>query len=107
MMMMVTNEGEPKWKKISSYQPALDSIWTIIPKELADSSCSFAPVYMSLTDHKAKTLSGIVGEAQKFIYDPQNHVPGVTLSLAGGSAGIEAATNIVISQANSQMLYLV
>jgi predicted RND superfamily exporter protein len=64
-------------------------------------------LYISLTDHKARTLDTIVNTVQSFIANPANQSPNFKLSLAGGNAGIDAATNIVIKQANRNMLLLV
>ena len=69
--------------------------------------CSFDPITISLTDHKAATLNAVVNVAQKFIDDPANQGAGFTMSLLGGTAGIEAATNIVVAQANTIMLVLI
>ncbi len=107
MIEMLLTEGSPKWYDISSNSNELNDAYSDVAPSLTDADCSFAPVYVSLTDHKAATLDAVVNAAQKFITNPTNQVPGVTYSLAGGNAGIEAATNDVITQANNQMLYLV
>jgi len=60
-----------------------------------------------LKDHKASTLTAVIQKIQTFIDNPANQGPLFKFSLAGGNAGIAAATNIVIANANNQMLYLV
>ncbi len=60
-----------------------------------------------MADHKATTLSQVLGVTQKSIGDPVNQSPKYRLSLVGGNAGNDAATNIVIQQANRNMLLLV
>lgn len=107
MIATMLAEGSPKWYDISSFQPSLDDDSRYVPPNLENESCTFAPIFVALTDHKATTLDKVVNLVQNFINNPKNQVQGMTISLAGGSAGIEAATNIVIKQANSQMLYLV
>jgi predicted RND superfamily exporter protein len=62
---------------------------------------------VSLSDHKAATLKRVVDAIQQFIAEPVNQSAMFKISLAGGNAGIEAATNQVIEQANSEMIYLV
>jgi predicted RND superfamily exporter protein len=101
---MLLSEGSPKWDSIihnsTDYVP-------YVPSALQNSSCSFLPLYVSLRDHKAASLTAVVSLVQNFIANPANQSPNFKISLAGGNAGIAAATNIVIKQANSQMLYLV
>ena len=104
---MLLTEDAPKWFGIEPNQDMLNSIDAALPPELADFNCSFAPLYISLRDHKAKTLTTVVNTVKSFIDDPKNQSPDFKLSLAGGNAGIQAATNIVIKQANRSMLFLV
>jgi uncharacterized protein len=63
------------------------------------------PVIAYLSDHKAETLSRVVAAAADFA-DKHNDKDRQFL-LAAGSAGIEAATNIVVEQANRTMLLYV
>jgi predicted RND superfamily exporter protein len=104
---MLMTENAPKWYAIVPNQAALDDLSEYVPHSLRNFSCTFLPVYVSLTDHKAQTLSTVVNAVQTFADDPRNQSPTFKISLAGGDAGIAAATNIVIKQANNQMLYLV
>jgi predicted RND superfamily exporter protein len=62
---------------------------------------------VSLTDHRAKSLDMVVNTVQQFIDNPANQGANFKMSLAGGNAGIEAATNIVIQNADRNMLFLV
>jgi len=101
---MLLSEGSPKWDSVihnsTDYVP-------FVPSTLQNSSCTFLPLYVFLSDHKAATLTKTVNLIRNFIANPANQSPDFKISLAGGNAGIAAATNIVIKQANSQMLYLV
>jgi predicted RND superfamily exporter protein len=106
-MFMLGTEGSPKWYGIEPTWGILGNLALEMPSELKNFNCSFAPVYVNLIDHKAKTLETVTAVAQKFIADPSNQASDFKLSLAGGNAGIEAATNIVIKQANRDMLLLV
>ena len=63
------------------------------------------PVIAYLADHKAETLDRVVAAAAEFA-DKHNDKDRQFL-LAAGSAGIEAATNIVVEQANRTMLLYV
>jgi predicted RND superfamily exporter protein len=107
MATMLITENSPKWFAILKNQQAIDDFSPFIPRALENINCTFVPVYVSLTDHKAGTLSAVVSSVQSFIADPAHQSPDFKISLAGGNAGIAAATNIVIAQANARMLYLV
>jgi predicted RND superfamily exporter protein len=104
---MLLTESIPEWYGIEPNQDMLNGMFDITPSDLASFNCTFAPLYISMTDHRARSLELVVNTAQKFINDPENQSPYVKLSLAGGNAGIEAATNIVVKQANRNMLFLV
>ncbi len=104
---MLMTEGSPKWYMILGSQPAVDDLNLYFPSSLQDIQCDFIPLYISLKDHKAATLTAVVKTVNQFIADPANQSPKFKISMAGGNAGIEAATNIVIDQANGEMLYLV
>jgi predicted RND superfamily exporter protein len=101
------NEDSPKWNDLILNQPFLDNLWPYVPRNYANFSCTFDPLYISLTDHKAATLDTVVNNIQNFMKQPQNQSPNFKISLAGGNAGIEAATNVVIKNANHIMLLLV
>jgi predicted RND superfamily exporter protein len=107
MATMLITENVPKWYAIIRNQSAIDDFSPFIPRALENIGCTFVPVYVSLTDHKAGTLNAVVASVQSFIANPAHVSPDYKISLAGGSAGIDAATNIVIAQANARMLYLV
>lgn len=62
-------------------------------------------MYAFLTDHKADTLDRVVASVQAFAHD--NDSEQAQFLLAAGSAGIEAATNIVVKQASHEMLWWV
>jgi predicted RND superfamily exporter protein len=88
-------------------QPFLGELANLAPANLVNFACTFDAFYISLTDHKAATLTKVVDAIQVFIKNPQNQGPNFKISLAGGTAGIDAATNIVIAHANNVMLLLV
>ncbi len=106
-LTMLFNEGAPKWRDLIDNQDFIGNLWPFVPRSLANFTCTFDPVYVSLTDHKASTLDAVLRTTQDFIARPVNQSPDFKISLAGGNAGIEAATNIVIQQANQIMLVLV
>ena len=106
-MFMLLSEGAPKWYGLEPTYGMLGSMAHTMPDGMLNFSCTFAPIYVSLSDHKAKTLETITSAVQTFINNPANQGSDFKMSLAGGNAGIEAATNIVIKEANRNMLLLV
>lgn len=73
--------------------------------DLYNADCSVMPVLAFLKDHKADNLEQVLRTAQDFAQS--NNDADVRFELAAGSAGIEAATNIVVQQANRTMLLAV
>jgi hypothetical protein len=99
------NEGNFKWYELVPNDGALGAVQTRAPRELFNQGCSLLSLYVYLADHKAETLNRVVATSEAFIAEQQ--LPEVKFMLAAGSAGIEAATNIVVEQAMQDMLYWV
>ena len=99
------NEGNFKWYNLSPNRGTLGSVQEIAPRELFNQSCSMLSLYVYLKDHKAATLTRVVDTVEAF--SEKNNTPQVKFLLAAGSAGIEAATNIVVKKAMHQMLFWV
>lgn len=101
-------EGDPRWMTISrdpaTAAAAVNDTYVANP-ELVNGARSVAPVIAFLTDHKAKTLEEVVKVVEAF--GAQHGAQNRQFLLAAGSAGIEAATNIAVEQANRTMLLLV
>jgi hypothetical protein len=102
------NEGSPKWFTLSR-QASLSSQATFDLKtndpELTNPDGSAGTVIAFLADHKASTLDQVVQVAERFAKAHSNDDR--QFLLAAGSAGIEAATNIAVLQANARMLAFV
>ncbi len=100
-------EGNPKWlaipRNVSMLGTAIEQVIVDRP-ELADPRCAVTPLIAYLADHKADTLTRVVNAAEAF--SREYGTPERQFQLAAGSAGIEAATNIVVQQANRRMLVL-
>ncbi|MFA4835240.1 MAG: MMPL family transporter [Dehalococcoidia bacterium] len=103
-----TYEGSPKWFNISRNQKVLNyggSTAITNNPDLFNSDATVMPLIAYLTDHKAETLDHVVKVAAAFA--EKHSQKDRQFLLAAGSAGIEAATNIVVTQANRTMsLYL-
>ncbi len=101
-------EGSPKWLTINRDPfvtgDAYAQVIVALP-ELTNADRTVAPMLVFLSDHKAETLARVVQVVQDFAatHDTADR----HFLLAAGSAGIEAATNIVVEQANREMLALV
>ena len=101
-------EGNPKWLTINRNQDVLNFAAQQASSnnpDLFNVDCSVMPVIAYLADHKAETLDRVVGVAERFA--AEHTTPDRAFLLAGGSAGIEAATNIVVRQASRSMLVYV
>ncbi|WP_159912261.1 RND family transporter [Pantoea sp. 18069] len=99
------NEGNPKWYEFVPNQDMLNTATASAPRGLYNDACSLLTVYAYLRDHKADTLARVVAHVEAFAQ--ANNGPQSEFLLAAGSAGIEAATNIVVRDAWRQMLLLV
>jgi predicted RND superfamily exporter protein len=103
-----SNEGSPKWLTIARNQDVLNygaQQASVNNPELFNTDCSVMPVIAYLADHRAETLDRVVQASSAFAAE---HSSGERkFLLAAGSAGIEAATNIVVKKAWTQMLLLV
>jgi len=101
-------EGNPKWLTIARNQNVLNygaQQASVNNPEMFNNECSMMPVVAYLTDHKAETLDHVVKVAETF--SREHSTDERQFMLAAGSAGIEAATNIVVREANRTMLLYV
>ncbi|MCC6076060.1 RND family transporter [Pseudomonas sp. GCM10022188] len=96
------NEGNPKWYDVLNSQNMVNTITAGAPRGLYNDTCNLLTLYVYLSDHKADTLTQVVDEVERFAVE--NNTQSVQFMLAAGNAGIEAATNIVVKQANREML---
>ena len=101
-------EGNPKWLTISRNQDVLNYAAQLAATnnpDLFNTDCSVMPVIAYLSDHKAQTLDRVVESAAAFAQAHSDKDR--AFLLAAGSAGIEAATNIVVRKAWHEMLLYV
>lgn len=100
-----SNEANFKWYDLSRNQFVLNNAVEWSPSGSRNVDCSMAPIRLYLSDHKADTLTRVVEAAEKF--GAENGTEDMQFLLAGGNAGIQAVTNIVVKQSEIQMLILV
>jgi len=101
-------EGSPKWLTINRNQDVLNFAGqqtSVNNPDLFNLECSVMPVIAYLSDHKAETLERVVAAVQGFA--AQHDDKDRTFLLAAGTAGIEAATNVVVRSAWHEMLVYV
>jgi len=101
-------EGNPKMLTIARNQDVLNygaQQASVSNPDLFNNDCSMMPIIAYLADHKAETLDRVVRVAESFAREHSNGER--RFMLAAGSAGIEAATNIVVREANRTMLFYV
>ncbi|WP_416423779.1 RND family transporter [Pseudomonas sp. App30] len=98
------NEGNLKWESLSRNPEVLNSS-VARADGLYNGNCSLAPLLVFLNDHKAETLDRAVAVIKQFAASHDSD--GLQFQLAAGNAGIEAATNEVIKQAELTILILV
>jgi uncharacterized protein len=99
------NEGNPKWYELVRTQSMLNAVTYRASRELFNESCDLLSLIVYLKDHRAQTLERVVEHVDLFAR--RNDTSTVKFLMAAGSAGIEAATNIVVSRSTLQMLILV
>ncbi|MFM2405712.1 MAG: hypothetical protein RL223_3592 [Pseudomonadota bacterium] len=104
-MLAGLSEGSPRWMDFLPNQDMLNSVTAGAPRGLYNDPCNLLTVYVHLRDHTAQTLDGVVRHVETFAR--ANDTPEVKFLLAAGSAGIEAATNVVVREAWHRMLLLV
>ena len=108
MVTAGTYDGNPKWYTLNRSQEVLNyggQQSCFDNPELINSTISVTPVIAYLYDHKAETLTRVLGVAEDFV--AKHSTKGRQFLLAAGSSGIEAATNIVVEQSNRTMLLYV
>lgn len=104
-VLSALNEANLKWQAISRNQLVLNSAIAgqSASSGLFNADCSLLPVLLFLSDHKAETLSRVTDAVRAFVEEVDTGEDTQFL-LAAGNAGIEAATNIVVTEAQTKML---
>jgi len=96
------NEGSFRWFELSRSEAIINSSIQRAPSGLVNSDCSMTPMIVYLEDHEAETLERVVDTMNDLIeeFPSENY----EFLLGAGNAGVEAATNEVISKAKTVML---
>ena len=105
-MLSGLNEGFLKFNTLYRNQDTVNySVSELMGLGYVNAACSIWPMVIYLADHKAATLTGVVETLDTF--SNEFETPKVEFLGAAGSAGFEAATNIVVEKANREMMFWV
>ena len=98
------NEANPRWAALQRSEAALRTGGRAANPELGlnTDGCKTIQLVVYLNDHQGATLKHVVDEVRKFI--ELEKAPNVRFRLAGGNAGVAAATNEAVERAEVQML---
>lgn len=98
------NEGNPLWRTLQRSSMALRSGSQAANPELGlnNELCKTINMMVYLDNHQNDTLKHVIGEIDSFIQSVD--VEGVSFRLAGGNAGVAAATNEAVETAEVQMI---
>lgn len=101
------NEGNPKWGDMPRDARSMASFIGLVGEGsgLYDPRCTVLPINAYLADHKAQTIRRAVEAVKQF----RSHetTEGVTVRLASGNAGVQAATNEVLEATELPMMMYV
>lgn len=102
-------EGDMRWRAIPQDRQELTMVMgstgSTTGSEYMDLGCSTLIIKVFLGDHKGDTIRAVIDKSKEFI--AKNPLNGAKFLLAGGNAGIMAATNEVVSGAQFPMLALI
>ncbi len=101
------NEGNPKWATLPRNRYSLVQATSSIPSSAGvfDAACTVMPLQIFTTDHKAETIQSVVERVERF-RDDHPH-PDVTIRLASGNVGVQAAVNEVVETSETPMMVYV
>ncbi|MGI5310310.1 efflux RND transporter permease subunit [Rheinheimera sp. WS51] len=101
------NEGNVKWRVLPRNTQSLVQASSRVETStgLLNADCSVMPVMLFLEDHKAETLERVVQAAKE--YSIQFNDDKTQFKLASGPAGVMAATNEAVAEAQQPMMWYV
>jgi predicted RND superfamily exporter protein len=101
------NEGNPKWAALPRDPKSLANAVGLAPEGsgLTNPGCTVMPVHLYLADHKATTVKAVTAAVEAF--RREHRADGVTVRLASGNVGVQAATNEVLERTELPMMLYV
>ncbi len=102
-------EGDMRWRGVpqdtGELSMVMGSTGSSTGSEFMDLGCRTLIIKVFLGDHKGDTIRAVIDKSKEFI--AKNPLKGAKFILAGGNAGIMAATNEVVAGAQFPMLGLI
>ncbi|MDH4611517.1 MMPL family transporter [Pseudomonas sp. BN102] len=104
LYVAANNEANPRWAALQRAPAALRTGGGAANPELGlnTEGCRVLNLLVYLDDHQGSTLRHVTREVERFI--SRDHSAKVRFRLGGGNAGVAAATNEAVEQAEVQML---
>jgi len=103
------HEGDIRWRCLPIGFKQLGYVMSYAgsddDSEFMDMGCQNLNVRVFLSDHRGATIRRVVQKTKEFV--AAHPVPGARFVLAGGNAGVMAATNEVVKKAQFSMVFLV
>ncbi len=101
------NEGNPKMSAVPIDPLNYSALATEVARisGIMRSDCSMTAVHLYLADHKATTINRVLEAAKEF--RAKHAMPGITVRLASGNAGVLAAINEEVEKSETPMLLYV
>ncbi|MBI1262008.1 MAG: MMPL family transporter [Rhizobiales bacterium] len=97
------NEGNLRWKTIPKARESLVQEQAVLPPgALTNGPCTMFPLHLYLADGKATTINRVTAAVKD--WRAHNKMDEVSLRLAAGNMGVQAAVNEEISQAELPMM---
>jgi len=100
-------EGNLKWKVLPRNKYLLVRDIGRIDEEtgLLNAECTLMPLYVFTADHKAETIKAVIRAVEEF--RATNTMEGVTIRLASGNVGVQAAVNDELERTELPMMLYV
>jgi hypothetical protein len=99
------SEASLKWYDLPRNQDMLNTLTANAPRGVYNDGCNMDTLLVYLKDHRADTLARVVDTIE--VFGAENGTKDAKFLLSAGSAGIDAATNIVVQRASHEMLFWV
>jgi predicted RND superfamily exporter protein len=101
------NEGNPKMSVVPGDPGNYAGLATEIGRVrgFMNKDCSMTAVHLFLSDHKATTINRVIDAVKAF--RARDREPGVTIRLASGNAGVQAAVNEEVHKSELPMMLYV
>lgn len=98
------SEGDPRFFEIPRNQYTIGATLRGLElgQRLFNEDCSAIPIRVYLTDHRSQTLESVIGRVETHV--ESSRIAPMSILLASGSAGIMAAINEAVRDAQGKML---